>query len=629
MPEVGEPQPLLRIEPFGGLDLTTANTILAKTLNPGNDTRDRAVMGYGYVLNRKYGAFVTAKGRARLIALPITQVNGLAEFTSSTATPTYIAAGDSSTLTPTVAQLLSFTAAGTITLLTLPAGFALTLAKPTFFEQYAQWMFMSNATDTPLKIDSSNNVTYWGIVAPTNVVTSSAGAGGAITAVNPFFYAMTFANTVQESSPSPLTGLTGTIVTAQRITVANLQVSTDPQVTTVNVYRLGGDSGQAGQWIYAGSVANGVTTFSDNTADGLLTGNTLIQHRDPPQKFNSMTIHKDRVWGFGYPGIAVGTPSTPAGSDVWYSNPFEPWGFNDTDQVLPVGRNVGDDNLVGGTPLGGVLIALKRKSFWAITGNSQADFFAEQLFLLGCSSEASIVYAMGQIFWQSEDSVYTFAGGTYTDIGVLEKAFFADTLTDADRAAATASFQDQTYWISYPTLGITMGFDLRAQEWVQLPMTFSQATWDTAGPSGLFMLGAEPNSGNIDQWFAAETDLGTAQQSSYMSPISTVESPHYGKQFTHAAITIPVIPIPASGPIPTATVRINIITDPGTITQVVSSQTINLMQTGQHRTWVWELPQACNGRSVQVQITVSSTVAVEIDSFVLFGVVDTRFIPNN
>lgn len=625
MPAAQEPVELLQISPFAGLDVTTAETMPALSTLPSPQP-NRGVDGSGYVLNRKYGAYVTTQGRQRILTIPVTQTNGLVENSTDPSTPTYLLAGDVAPPFPATGALFSFTPSGTQTRLTLP--YALTGGKRTSFIQYSQWTFGTNGTDTPFKVDANGNVTRWGIVAPTVVATSGTDGAGNITAVNPFFYAYTYATATQESSPSPLTGLTGTTASSNKIKVQSLTASTDPQVTTINVYRLGGDSGQAGLWLFVGSVANGVTTYEDNTADGALTGAELITHRDPPQAFYSVCAHKDHIFGFGYAGTAIGEPTgTPATSDIWFSNPYEPWGFDEVNSVIPCGRNSGDDTLQGGTSLGGILLVFKRKSTWVITGNSVADFFVEQLFQLGTAAPKSIVYALGQTFWLDYDTVYSFAGGVYSDIGVLLKDFIFN-LDEEDRAAAVGAFLDKTYLLSFPTLAVTWGYDLRAGEWIKYPFAFDQVTYDPSGPGEiseaddipLLLVASEPNGGNIDVWDATETDLGTVLNSYFVSSVSDCGMPQFTKSFMYGVLYAP----PVADPLGQALVKITVTTDPGARTQIVKVIELNLAQL-QLYSYIFGIPDVPEGQLVQVRIDVQSDQLVEIDRLSLYGVPGKAF----
>ena len=80
--------------------------------------------------------------------------------------------------------------------------------------------------------------------------------------------------------------------------VMTFTASTDPQITTVNFYRIGGT---LSQWLLVGSVSNGAGSFTDTSADASVVGQTLVLHRDPPAPFGAIAAHKERMFGFGYP----------------------------------------------------------------------------------------------------------------------------------------------------------------------------------------------------------------------------------------------------------------------------------------------------------------------------------------
>jgi hypothetical protein len=282
--------------------------------------------------NRAFGGFTTIKGRAGAFSSPFaSQLFGFTKYQRSGQADIYVAACNSGG-----AGVLQYaTLGGAPSNLSLPV--AWTQSHETSFVPYQNWLFASNGNDTPLKIDTSLNVTRWGIVAPG---APSVSVGGTGNLNGTYYYIITYFNAFQESSGGTVSAAVSP--SNQQVVLSNIPVSSDPQVTGRNIYRFGGTM-QSTQLV--GTITdNTTTTFTDNLADTSVTGQTLVQYRDPPQAFFAITTFQGRTWGFGYNGVAVGEPTSISGtSDLWYSNYEEPWGFNSVSQVIPVGRNTGGD----------------------------------------------------------------------------------------------------------------------------------------------------------------------------------------------------------------------------------------------------------------------------------------------
>jgi hypothetical protein len=289
--------------------------------------------------------------------------------------------------------------------------------------------------------------------------------------------------------------------------------SIDPQVTTINVYRIGGS---LGNWTLVGTVPNSSSpNFVDNFPDNQVVGQTLVLHRDPPAPFNCIFEHKERMCGFGYPAYTdfngVLHPAAP--SDFWYSNYAEPWGFDNTNQVIPVGAHDASDIGVTGGSLSSIALLMKQKTTWALYGESPSDFFTQKLFDVGIAGAMTFVIALGVAFWLSNQGVYMFDGATLTYISKAVKRIL-DGMNENDFAQATACFDDRMYWLTFPTQGISLGYDTVSQTWWKSNLTANVFAFDPEGPARStapdFVFGARTVGAQsfIDQWFGATTDLG-------------------------------------------------------------------------------------------------------------------------
>jgi hypothetical protein len=607
-----------------------------------------------------------------------------------------------------------------------------------------QWAFFSDPLDIPVKIDTSFNVTYWGIAYPASAPTLAGATGGNLTVGGAYAYLVTFGNSVMESSAGPISSfltlaggtpstanlaLTGTansgdylsiilisgsiryytisspplssgetagaalaalveaFVSANNLTggnapygAANFQltssgasatmsdlngfasgttyggatwvlvsysssggsgnisvaggssadfsfsggtqpqqtidlsaipVSTDPQVSERNIYRIGGSQSQ---FQLVGTINdNTTTTYTDTLADADITGQTLVPHRDPPAQFVDIVTYQDRVWGFGYsnPGDSGGLANAPyTQSDVWYSQYAEPWAFDNTNQVLPCGRNTGDDVLVGGCATPSMLLALKNKSTWAIYGTSQADYISMPVFGIGCASKRSIVSAYGLGFWISNEAiVYMFDGSYPIDISTMSPSNSSvkgilDGLSASDLSQSVGLVAKQCYIISFPTKGFTLGYYIPNQTWYQLSFATDAAYSDTEGTA----LGTIVGTGNIVQWFNAETDLGDPISSYYESGIFNQDQVTSAYEARHVVIS-------SIGNI-VGTAYLTITANPGGIDE--NTQTI--IASLQSNRIVLSLPKGLIGSQFQLKVAVpSSGQETIINSVTLFA----------
>ena len=94
----------------------------------------------------------------------------------------------------------------------------------------------------------------------------------------------------------------------------------------------------------------------------------------------------------------------------------------------------------------------------ALYGQSPSDYFVEKLFDVGAVSKLSSFVALGVAFWLSRQGIYMFDGATLTYLSKPIKLIL-DTFSEADFAACTGCFDDRIAWFSFPTQGISLGYD--------------------------------------------------------------------------------------------------------------------------------------------------------------------------
>jgi hypothetical protein len=506
---------LLTVGPFGGLDTTTSPYYVSPT---------NFVDGENFVPNAGYGGYYTAEGRTVFLAAPLpSQPDGIGKIT--------VAGVDHYVFAVTVAgvgKLYQAVAGGVPAPLVTPVG--LTPNQQTVFASAGQWLFLTNGVDIPLKIDITFTVTYWGIVKPaTAPILTLSGAGAMGPGV--YYYCITFGNAVQESSQGTVS-LPITVPISNGVTLTGIPISPDPQVTQRNIYRLGGS---LGEWLLVAIIPDNVTTtYTDTQADAALDGQLLVVFRDPPPPFKYIVAYYNLIWGFNLPG---------AHSTVWFSNVNEPWGFNSDTSTLSCQENSFGDDGVGLLPIGTNLVCLKNKSYWTIIGTDAATFQAVPGGQIGCISSRSIASAYGIGAWESREGVFLHNGLTPVKIsdGQYQQSNIKSVLDgfdDNDMSQSVGFWQDNMYFLSFPTVLKTYFWDTRTSQWFRLGWSCTQVLFDPEDPVNV--IASNPQSvGEIDQWFNSPLDLGNTMNSYLTTRITDAPNTKATKDYEAVIVEAP------------------------------------------------------------------------------------------
>jgi hypothetical protein len=582
--------PLLEIGPFGGLDPTTEPFYVA----PSN-----FIDGQNFLPNNGYGGFVTAKGRTPFLAEVLPgQCTGMFVCGRNNLPDIYFFA----VTVGGQGHIYWAVAGGTAVPLSLPE--TLTPNQQSSFACSLQWVFFTNGTDTPLKIDLNTLVvTFWGIVAPTSA--PSLVTSGPSLMVGNYTYAITFGNATQESSQGTISDTI--TVNDQGIELIGIPTSTDPQVTQRNIYRIGGS---LGQWLLITTLHdNTTTTYIDTTADADVIGQQLTVFRDPPLPFKYITNHMERIWGFGTPSDA---------SVVYWSNLNEPWGFNDLTGYLPVGENSYNDAAMGLTSIGGQLVLMKSKTTYGVFGNSDSNFITNKLFDIGCKSSRSICNAYGIALWLSGQGIYMYDGSSPKNISdggyqVSNIKAILDGLTEEDMAQATSFVYQRMFCISFPTVNKTYVYDTRSQGWYPIGWALDQVAFNMESLNYPVVGTNLQVLYEIDNWFSAGGDLGGPIISFITSKISDSGDLTSTKVYRHVEIEAPNVD---------ATMFVQTTANPGAL-NYFDMQSIDLSLAGPRHQL--SLPMTIVGSQVQLNIRVQSSSVVHVQKFGVYGWIIRRF----
>lgn len=400
----------------------------------------------------------------------------------------------------------------------------------------------------------------------------------------------------------------------QSATITPTATTTDPQVTTRNLYRLGGS---LGQWrlVHSQPIAD-LTPYLDDEADDLVVGAQLVIDRDPPPPFTYIATHQERVWGI-----------VAATSELWWSNYGEPWGYNAAANTVPVGQNSFGDDAMGLRPVSSVLLVVKRRSVYGMYGTSDVDFdtgLVQITSLQGCIAPRSICGDGDSAAWLSMQGVMVFGGSGRQNIsdGAYQQSnikAILDAMAASDKAQCVGFCYDRGYYFSFPPLNRTYLFDPRTPGWFPLGYATSQVYYDLESDVPVVAMNLE-TAGQIDRWFAPDAvgDLGEAIEAFILSGVSDTGSIGAHKVYPFAFVEAPLQP--------DAVLNVAVAVDPGSGI-VPWTQAIDLGEGApRHRV---ELPFGTNGTQVQMRLQTIATRRVVLQKAAVYGRVDRLYKPES
>lgn len=368
---------LLRVTNFRGL-----NTRVNKFLLP-DGAAQRAI---NFVFDEE-GALAVIEGfrKWNATSLGATPIQGGIRFYRTGSTPQFVVVhGGNVYVGDDVAQ--SFTQIYT----------GLDSTAATHLLPYRDLVFILNGVDRPRKYNpaATPQVSLMGLDAPTAAPTA-ADSGTAGNLNGTYTWKVTFVSPTMESNGSPASNTL--TVTNKQVTLTNIPVSSDPQVTARRIYRT-----LAGGTIYkfVGQIPdNTTTTFTDNVADSALGADIPID-KDPPPAGKIAEVFKNRVWMAGVPGFP---------RRLFFSEYFEPEAWPPTFYVdLPLDQG---DEITGLKVLGEVLVVYGHNRPLVILGESPFDFVVRRTFAnTGAESNRAIVAVENTHIFLSRFGIYAFDG---------------------------------------------------------------------------------------------------------------------------------------------------------------------------------------------------------------------------
>ena len=238
----------------------------------------------------------------------------------------------------------------------------------------------------------------FGIVRPDSAPSAASGAAGGMTGTFEVRYTFENGNTNHESSASDTSSEVS--LTSQKLSLSDVDVSSDSQVTKRNIYIR--ETGSQVSFRLAGSIDDNTTTTAvidiDHTTLTVLGPNTT--QNDPPPAGITAT-----AWWKSYMIVADD-------QNIYWSQRDKPEAFF-VDDFEPVGGLDGQ-KITALVPYGEALLIFKDRSVHALTGRTPASWQLKPLFTdIGCVSRRSIVNAGGVLGWWSHKGPMIWDGTGY------------------------------------------------------------------------------------------------------------------------------------------------------------------------------------------------------------------------
>jgi len=246
-----------------------------------------------------------------------------------------------------------------------------------------------------------------------------------------YVYAYTYYNATDDTESVPILSaeeecLNGTM------TVSNIVASTDPQVTHIRIYRVGGE---LTTFTLVEQVANATAPYVDDLKDTEIEGSLLDSDLNYPAPEDLKYLTEEFAMFFGVVGAQL--RFTPIGTpDYWPLTYFLQFPTTITG--------------IGKTPQG--LLVFDRYRTWLVTGSGPLSLIKQPLSSSqGCVNPDSVVNIQGACYWASTDGVCVSNGG---EVNLLTR----ERLDKLDlTSSVNATVYDNEYYLLTDELNLLTG----------------------------------------------------------------------------------------------------------------------------------------------------------------------------
>lgn len=306
------------------------------------------------------------------------------------------------------------------------------------------------------KVDTSGNVSNWGIVRPNVDPIAAVGAAGVLSGT--YLYKVVFRNRTTGSRSNPNSGTVTVAPVTQQVSLTNIPISSDPQVNGREIYRT--NAGGARYFLLTELTDNTTTSYTDNTADASLQSTELQQDNTPPE-----STYND-CWG-PYAGCAWWTRDSTSGAQgrAYYSaiaRPEAVRGFIDVSNP--------DDACQKGLLWGGSNWVFTEKRLYQVLGDAEPFFPREVYGVPGTTAPHSVKASPFGIVYKAFDGIRLFDGNIsrlvgFDAIGPILTGESAENLAAFE--AVIGEYSRGEYLVSDASTA-TLGLNLKDGTWRDL-----------------------------------------------------------------------------------------------------------------------------------------------------------------
>lgn len=305
-------------------------------------------------------------------------------------------------------------------------------AYPTSYVEFQEKLYYSDSVGIPKKTNNGTTFFNLGIVMPSSKLSTTYNGTPILPTTDPNYvapstmqYCYTYYNSNDGTESSPSTYSDELQYISNNIFISNFVASSDPQVTNIKLYRLGGPYTEM---VLVATLSPSTTSYTDTLADLSIPGNVLNSYTagQAPAELSHLIEHNSMLFGIKKDKLYY--------SDVAFVNNWSPFFFIDFDaQITGLGSTQN-----------GLLVYTKDKTY-IVTGTNPAALSKVLLHgSQGCVNHKTIKYVDNNLIWLSIDGLCSSNGGTVQIITM-------DKLGPLSYTAISAEMWDNQYYLFHTT----------------------------------------------------------------------------------------------------------------------------------------------------------------------------------
>ena len=297
--------------------------------------------------------------------------------------------------------------------------------------KFQERLYYTDNIGKPQKSTDGINWQNLGIDKPSITPTISLDGSGILTGT--YSYCYTYYNSVDGTESQPSTYSSNIVASSNTISIA-YTASSDTQVDTIRIYRLGGNLTKMTLVV---EVSNSTSSYADNIGDLNVNGYVLDSFNYAPAPTGLSYLTESNAMFFGTIGSKLYY------SAVGYVNYWSAFNFIEF-----------NDTLTGIGAVGNGLLVFTKSRTYIVSGTSPSTL---SRYLLsagqGCIAHKSIAFARNTLVWVSKEGICASSGGLITIVSRLKLATLnISSINDAEVC-------DGVYYVAYN--GAILAYDTR------------------------------------------------------------------------------------------------------------------------------------------------------------------------